>query len=96
MTSEQRSGGGLGAWFLLLVVVGFIVKFWVWILAAIVAVALIVLAYLLSNRARERRAGQRATDAAIAARADQQHAWTLDGDDRGTYGDYRPQVYPTG
>jgi hypothetical protein len=25
-------------------------------------------------------------DAAIAARADQQHSWVLDGDDRGVYG----------
>jgi hypothetical protein len=26
--------------------------------------------------------------AAIAARADQQHAWVMAGDPRGTYGDY--------
>lgn len=66
VSSDQRSGGGgLGTGFMLLVVVGFIVKFRVWILAVIVAGALIVLAYLLSNRARERRAAQRAHDAAI-------------------------------
>ena len=34
--------------------------------------------------------------AAVAARADQQHAWVLAGDDRGTYNEYRPEVYPTG
>jgi hypothetical protein len=28
---------------------------------------------------------------ALAARADQQHAWVLAGDDRGIYGDYPPR-----
>jgi hypothetical protein len=93
MSSERRGGGGFGAGFVLLVFVGFVVKFWVWILAAIVAVALVVLAYLLSNRARERRAVQRAADAAIVARADQQHAWTLAGDERGIYGEYTPSLF---
>ncbi|TVS76953.1 ATP synthase subunit I [Mycobacterium helveticum] len=37
-----------------------------------------------------RRAAQAAGLAAIIARADQQHAWTLAGDDRGTYGEYPP------
>jgi hypothetical protein len=27
---------------------------------------------------------------ALVAQADQQHAWVLGGDDRGIYGDYRP------
>jgi hypothetical protein len=29
---------------------------------------------------------------AVADRADQQHAWVLAGDDRGTYGDYPPSL----
>lgn len=33
---------------------------------------------------------------ALVARADQQHAWVLAGDDRGVYVDYRPEVYPGG
>ena len=34
---------------------------------------------------------------AMVARADQQNAWVLAGDDRGMYGDYRPtEIYPTG
>ncbi|MFZ3268182.1 MAG: hypothetical protein WA285_06060 [Mycobacterium sp.] len=32
----------------------------------------------------------RAADAALAARADQQHRWTMSGDERGTFGDYPP------
>ncbi len=31
--------------------------------------------------------------AALVHRADQQHAWVLAGDDRGVYGDYRPQSF---
>lgn len=38
----------------------------------------------------ERRAQVVAANAAIAARADQQHAWTLEGDERGIYGQYPP------
>jgi hypothetical protein len=45
----------------------------------------------------DRRAKAREnTRLAIIARADQQHAWVLAGDDRGIYGDYRPEVYPSG
>ena len=29
-------------------------------------------------------------NAAIAARADQQHQWVMEGDERGVYGDYPP------
>lgn len=35
---------------------------------------------------QDRVAGRRAELDAIAARADQQHAWALQGDDRGVYG----------
>jgi hypothetical protein len=37
-----------------------------------------------------------AARAAIIARAGEQHAQILAGDDRGMYGDYRPEVYPSG
>lgn len=34
---------------------------------------------------------------ALAARADEQHAQIMAGDDRGTYGEYPPvEIYPTG
>ena len=42
--------------------------------------------------AREnKRTRARDAVAAIVARADQQHAWVLAGDDRGIYGDYTPK-----
>jgi hypothetical protein len=34
---------------------------------------------------------RRRAQAAIVARADQQHAWVLAGDDRGIYGEYPPK-----
>jgi hypothetical protein len=36
------------------------------------------------------RAARAAAMAAVAARADQQHAWVLAGDNRGTYGEFAP------
>jgi hypothetical protein len=42
---------------------------------------------------REKRRGRKHLErAAIARRADQQHAWVLAGDERGTYGDYPPAM----
>jgi hypothetical protein len=93
---RRSSGGGLGAAFVLLIVVGAIVKFWAWIAAVLggllVFGLLVWLTFCVDRRANaryEKRAG-------LVARCDQQHAWVLAGDDRGTYGDYRPQIYPTG
>jgi uncharacterized membrane protein YccC len=90
MSSERGEGGGLGAGFVVLLFVGFVVKFWLWILAAIAAVVGIVLVFYLVHCSDKRRAAELVRDAAIARRADQQHAWTLAGDDRGAYGEYPP------
>jgi hypothetical protein len=88
---ERRSGGGLGAAFLLLIFVGAIVKFWAWIAAVLGALMvfglLVWLTFYLERRVDERYAER----AALVARADQQHAWVLAGDDRGIYGDYAPK-----
>jgi hypothetical protein len=94
-SSESRGGGGgLGAAFVLLIFVGAIVKFWVWIAVAFcvlaVGAALIVLFARLQSHARARRAAQ----AAIVARADEQHAQIMAGDDRGIYGAYPPATPP--
>lgn len=53
---------------------------WLWWLLAAASLAAIL--HWLHHRART----QAAEHAAIAARADQQHAWVLAGDPRGTYG----------
>jgi len=83
--SEHRHSGG-GAMFTLLLALGFIVMFW-WVFAIIAGIVVLGIAgWLLARHLDARDA---ALDA-ITARADQQHAWILAGDDRGTYGDYVP------
>jgi hypothetical protein len=69
-----------------LLVVGFIGAYFWWIVAvlAVVALAWVIARAFREIEAAEVAAGRRR--AAIVARADQQHAWTLAGDPRGTYG----------
>jgi uncharacterized membrane protein YkgB len=88
---ERRSAGGLGAAFLLVIFVGAIAKFWAWIAAVLgglmVFGLLVWLTFYLERRIDDRYAAR----AALVARADQQHAWILSGDERGMYGDYIPE-----
>lgn len=65
------------------VVAALVVKFWPWIIGVPAAMDATVWAV---NRA------MRAADAQSerAARAEQQHGWVMQGDDRGVYGEYRP------
>jgi ABC-type Fe3+-siderophore transport system permease subunit len=88
--SSQRSGGGLGAAFVLLIFVGAIVKFWAWIAAALGALMVFGLLLWLTFYLERRTDARENARLAIIARADQQHAWVLAGDDRGIYGDYVP------
>jgi hypothetical protein len=90
----RRSGGG--ALFVLLFVVGFIAKFFWWIVAVLGAIVLFRLLLWLASYVSDRLDERDAKRAALVARADQQHAWVLAGDDRGVHGEYRPEVYPTG
>lgn len=80
-------------------IVGGVIRYAWLILAVVAAVALLWLLWLLwfavwlDRRLTTRdatRAARAAALAAVAARADQQHAWVLAGDDRGTHGDYPP------
>jgi hypothetical protein len=77
-------------------IVGGVIRYAWLILAVVAAVALLWLLWFagwLDRRLTTRdatRAARAAALAAVAARADQQHAWALAGDDRGTYGDYPP------
>ncbi len=86
----------MGGLFRILLRLGFVVKFW-WLLLLLSSFAAAGVAVwfcrMHHTTAIERR---HPAQRAIVARADQQHAWTLAGDDRGVYGDYRPEVYPTG
>ena len=69
-----------------LLLVGLLIKYWWLVALVLVAVAVWRFGpgwwrqYQASSAAEERRL------TAIAARADQQHAWVLAGDPRGTYG----------
>lgn len=92
MSNEHRGGGGLGAAFVLLIVIGFIAKFIWWIVAVlgglIVFGLLLWLIFYLERRTDARENAR----LAIIARADQQHAWVLAGDDRGIYGEHPPST----
>jgi ABC-type Fe3+-siderophore transport system permease subunit len=90
MSNERRSGGGLGAAFVLLIFVGAIVKFWAWIAAVLGALIVFGLLLWLTFYLERRADAKYEKRAALIARADQQHAWVLAGNDRGIYGDYMP------
>lgn len=78
--------GGFGAVFGVVLVIGLIIKFIWWILGAAVLVGLFFLARAIARWYTEREAEYARNRAALAARADQQHRWVLQGDDRGVYG----------
>jgi hypothetical protein len=89
MSSECRSGGG-GSLFVLLIVVGFIAKFWWVILLVLAAIGAGLFLWLGHQRRLDASSRRHREHAAIVARADEQHAWVLAGDDRGVYGEYAP------
>jgi nitrate/nitrite transporter NarK len=77
----------LAAQFLATLVVVAVLWHFIWWLAATVGlialtVLLLVAAFYLAHRVDARHARR----AALRARADQQHAWVMQGDRRGTYG----------
>jgi hypothetical protein len=78
------------ALFVVLLVLGFVVTFWWAILVALAVVVAGCLAWcaVIHHRAEAER--ERRERAVLVARADQQHAAILAGDDRGVYGDYGP------
>lgn len=70
-----------------LLLIGFVGAYFWWIVTAVAAAGLVYYSHRWWRAECERAAELAAEYAAIAARADQQHAWALDGDDRGTYGE---------
>jgi len=69
-----------------LFIVGLIIKFIWWIIgaAALVGLFYLIRAMLRANARRRATLAQRMNE--LAARADQQHNWVMQGDDRGIYG----------
>jgi len=86
----------VGSLFRVLLFVGVVAKFWWLILAALIVMVAASLGWwcCMQSDATDQRA--RRERAALAAQADEQHAWILAGDDRGVYGDYRPEISRTG
>lgn len=83
---SSSSDGAGAAMFVLFLVIWFVVKFFWWILAASTMVAGYYLLRAVVRDRQQRRAAFAAHCAQIAARADEQHNWVLNGDDRGIYG----------
>jgi hypothetical protein len=80
----------MGALFRVLLLIGFVMKFW-WVIAAVLVVALAGAAlWLCTTRHAAELERRRRAQAAIAARADEQHAQVLARDERGIYGKYVP------
>jgi hypothetical protein len=84
--SRSRASGGLPAIIGLLFVIGLVVKFIWWILGALSIVAAVYLIRAVVRNNQANATAKARTNAAIAARADEQHNWVLQGDDRGIYG----------
>jgi nitrate/nitrite transporter NarK len=75
-----------------LLLVAWVMHFMGWIiLFAAVAAVVWVCRRGYDEQERIAAAKQRRLDE-LVARADQQHAWTMSGDDRGLYGEYPPAV----
>jgi nitrate/nitrite transporter NarK len=69
-----------------LLVVGFVLAYW-WVIALIIGVVALICGVIVAWHTYESSAERLAKrDAAVAARADQQHRWVMEGDPRGTYG----------
>ena len=90
MVAGRRHGrngsSGFGGLVALLIVVSIIVKFIWWILGflALVVASFVIWAVLRERQRRRQAAGRYRRE--VAARADAQHNWVLQGDDRGFYG----------
>lgn len=89
---KKSSSDGSGAGFAILLLLFVVVKFFWWIVAAAAAVGLFYLVRAIVREAQRRRVIEAGRRAEIVARADQQHNWVLQGDDRGIYGTEGAQV----
>lgn len=72
----------------LLLIVGIICVYWQWILAVVVLVLVVNLVRRGYHTARAEAAEDWLRRKDLVARCDRQHLWVMDGDPRGTYGDY--------
>jgi hypothetical protein len=80
------SGGGFAGVIGVLFIVGLIIKFIWWILGAAALVGLFFLVRAMARAHARQHAALAQRMKELAARADQQHKWVMQGDDRGVYG----------
>jgi hypothetical protein len=73
-----------------LLLVGFVGLYWKWILAAIVVVLIVRAAPVAWREWQSERSVLARRRAELIARADRQHRWTMEDDERGFYGLYPP------
>ena len=83
---RNDSSNASGAGFALLVIIALIIKFFWWIVGALAMVAVLFVVRAIVRENRKRRAVYERYCAQLSARAEQQHNWVLQGDDRGVYG----------
>ena len=84
--SKANANGGFGGLLGVLFLIAIIVKFFWWIVGALVLVGLFFVGRSMARWYRRRAAEYAQYSNALAARADEQHSWVLQGDDRGIYG----------
>lgn len=83
---KGSSEGGGGLFIALVLVIWFVTTFFWWIVAGLAAVVAFYVGRAILRWHRQQQALHAAFCAAVAARADQQHNWVLQGDERGIYG----------
>jgi hypothetical protein len=80
----------MGGLLRVLLVFGFVVKFW-WLLLLLLVVAAAGFGlWGVATRQDTELERQHRQQRALVARANEQHAWVLAGDDRGMFGEYPP------
>jgi hypothetical protein len=83
---NTSNSGGLGVLIGALFLVGLIIKFIWWILGALALVATYYAVRAVVRHHEAIAAARNHRMVELAQRADQQHNWVMQGDDRGTYG----------
>jgi hypothetical protein len=84
--SQSGGGSGVAVVFVVLLLLGLIVKFFWWIVGAAALVGAFFAVRAIVRKVRERQVAAAERDDELTRRADQQHRWTLRGDNRGVYG----------
>jgi hypothetical protein len=84
--TRNGSSSTAGAFLVVLLVIGLVIKFIWWIIGAAVLVTAFYIARAIWRGQRARQDALARSRAELVARADQQHEWVMQGDDRGIYG----------